>query len=487
MSRAGKTLILILSQGAEALVLILIAASLSRLLTKPDYATYRQTLLTYEFIAPLLALGLPAAIFYFLSNHPESGKTIVRKIRIVFLFAGLAFLVFCLVGGKSLIANIFHNDELNTTLTYFAVYPLLILPFSILSPVLLVQDKSTLVPKINVPLRVCQFAAVVSPVFFFGPEPIYAVYGLVVFSVVACIATSVLLKKHTPEDDPDAQGVSAKTLLAYSIPLCLASVVEGMAMKIDRVLVSSLCSKEDFAVFVNGSMEIPFIGIITGSVMAIILPEIMKNFKKRDKQSAMGLWRRAAEKVALVLLPIGGALFVIAPELMVILYGSGFEESSQPFRLYMFLMPARIVAFGAIFQAMKRTDLILKRSIGTLILNALVSYPLVKWYGINGAAYGTLAVFWIYVIPYCLGYVSKLTETELKRLLPYKRIAIVMMLTIIGVVIPTLLLSTFEASFLVSLITKGAVYGLIVFCGLYLFYKDEVMEYVLKIKKKFAR
>ena len=64
MSRIKKTAFLSGSQVITTLSTLVIAAVLSRVLEdKADYGTYQQTLLVYTFLAPLLALGLPAGSF----------------------------------------------------------------------------------------------------------------------------------------------------------------------------------------------------------------------------------------------------------------------------------------------------------------------------------------------------------------------------------------------------------------------------------------
>ena len=41
----------------------------TRVFTQVDYATYGQTLLSYQFAAPFVVLGLNQALFYFLPNE----------------------------------------------------------------------------------------------------------------------------------------------------------------------------------------------------------------------------------------------------------------------------------------------------------------------------------------------------------------------------------------------------------------------------------
>jgi O-antigen/teichoic acid export membrane protein len=208
-------------------------------------------------------------------------------------------------------------------------------------------------------------------------------------------------------------------------------MLESMALGIDKVLVSILCEPDQFAVFVNGAMEIPFIRMITAATMAVILPEIVAFYKTGKKAEALGLWQRSARKIAVLLLPLGGLLFVAAPELMTLFYSGEYVESSRPFRIYLLLLPARVIFFGVIFQAAGRSDLILKRAVGTLLLNAAVSYPMIKYFGIEGAAWGTVVVFWLYVIPYCLAYCSRLLDTVWFRLMPFRHLGMIL-LAIVG-------------------------------------------------------
>ena len=70
-SRTSKVLALSLGNTLTVLVGIVSGMVAARVLTKHDYATMRQTMLAYQFVAPLLTLALPMALYYFL---PGSGE-----------------------------------------------------------------------------------------------------------------------------------------------------------------------------------------------------------------------------------------------------------------------------------------------------------------------------------------------------------------------------------------------------------------------------
>jgi len=251
------------------------------------------------------------------------------------------------------------------------------------------------------------------------------------------------------------------------------------------VLVSMLCSQEEFAVFSNGAMEIPFIQMITVPATAIVLPELVALYKGNDKKEALLLWKKAARKVAVVLLPIGGVLFVIAPELMTILYSDSYEKSAGPLRIYLLLLPARLVFFAAIFQAASRTDLILKRAIGTLLLNIAVSYPLVAYLGFEGAAWGTVIVFWGYVFPYCLCHCSRLLETRWFKLMPYRQVGIILLFIVIAGVTASIVRMHLPSTnaFFVGAAT-ALLMAVLLSIPLSLLFRDDLAAYRKAIQKK---
>ena len=96
------------------------------------------------------------------------------------------------------------------------------------------------------------------------------------------------------------------------------------------------------------------------------------------------------KRVTIILLPAGLLFYLISQELMIILYSDKFKDSVEPFRIYMLMLPARVAYFGMLFQAAGKTRLVLYRAIITLSLNTIITYFLVRKFGMAGAAWGTV-------------------------------------------------------------------------------------------------
>jgi O-antigen/teichoic acid export membrane protein len=247
--------------------------------------------------------------------------------------------------------------------------------------------------------------------------------------------------------------------LKYAVPLGLAGMIGKISLSLDKMIVSSMCTPEQFAVYVNGAIEIPLIGILTGSVMAVLIPDLVKIYKAAQYQELMELWHRAMVKCALFIFPIMIFLFVMAPEVMRVLFSVKYEASAVPFRIYLLLLPIRITTFGAIFMAAGKNTLILYRTIVGLLLNLVLSIILIKFIGAIGAAVATVIVIYVWNIPYCLFFIGKILHTGIFRIFPYQRLANILLIA----VLPSIILGiglVWDASDFVKVITLGGFYSL---------------------------
>ena len=123
MSRIQKTAYLSASQVITTLSTLAVAVTLSRVLeTKAEYGTYQQTLLVYTFIAPLLALGLPAATFYFVPRNQGKERSILINGLTALITSALLFALFCATLGPIFIPSWFGNSDLVRTIPWLAIY-----------------------------------------------------------------------------------------------------------------------------------------------------------------------------------------------------------------------------------------------------------------------------------------------------------------------------------------------------------------------------
>ncbi len=432
-------------------------ALLSRLFDKTDYATYRQTLLIYTFAAPCLTLGLSGAMMFFISRNPTRSREILCNAFASLGVTGALFVAFTAFIAPLWLPEGFSNPALIDTLPWIGLYGLGTIFSSLLAHSLLAHERILVAASATIGMKLFVFASVVAAVYLIPtPSAVIATQSIAAAMVGAASALLALHLANGPSELPKLSVMAHQ--LAFAVPLGLGVIIETLAMGLDGILVSALCSPDEFATFSNGAMEIPLIGMITGAATAVMLPEIVRNFRDQNAHKAHQLWQRTAVKSARILFPVGGGLFLFAPELMTLLFSEQYRASATPFRFYLLLLPARIALFGAIFQAANRTDLILKRSIGTLLLNLLLSYPLILFFGINGAAIGTVLVFWLYVIPYCTKFVSRVLGVRLVHTFPLKVLSVIALSTILAMAVTVVALTVLRPESSTSKIVALTIY-----------------------------
>ena len=112
----------------------------ARLLSKHYYATMKQTVLTYNFAAPILMLGLPNALYYFLSREQGHKRGLLIDNLALLLFLAIIFSIFLASGEYKVLALRFNNPDLKTTLKWMIPYPLYVMSTTILGSVLLTHN-----------------------------------------------------------------------------------------------------------------------------------------------------------------------------------------------------------------------------------------------------------------------------------------------------------------------------------------------------------
>ena len=392
---------------------------LARLFSKTDYATYRQAILVFTFAAPILLLGLPEALYYFLSDEKKRPRAVLAENLIAVAVLGTLLSLFVLLGGGRFLADRFSNPDLAGVLVVMSPFPLLSMPVRSIRSYLVIYDRVKQVAGLDVLGRVLMLLFAVGAGLIWG-TPIAAVAGMVIAAGLTLIPAAWFTTACLPSLGPwkpTAQGMRKQ--VAYAVPLGLATMTGMIVRALDKIIVSSMCSPEEFAVYVNGAMQIPIVAIVTGSVMAVLLPEIVRFRKSGDSESAIRLWQKAAGKCALFIIPLMCVVLAMAPEIMSALYSRKYVGSATVFRLYALMLPLRVVTWGVLIMAADRNRLILLKTAIGLAINLALSIWFVSMWGVVGAVIGTIATAYGWNVVFNIFVIRKLYKVKIHKLLPY--------------------------------------------------------------------
>lgn len=421
VSRTGKVMALSFGHALTTVVALASGMVLARVLTKADLATYRQTMLAYDVMIPLLSLGIGSGIYYFLPTEKARVRGIVVDGLVMMAGMGLLYAIFIALGGNHLLAKRFSNPAIVATLAYLVPLPLVMLPAKLLSPVLVVQNQVQKLTAYNVFSSLALATGVITACLVWK-SPDAMVLTRVGVSIVAGLMAIGLMLQALPRDGWQPSFASMKKMLAYSIPLVGATALGAISLQLDKLIVSSMCSPEEFAVYSNGAIEIPLIGILTGSIAAVIQPDLRRMVAAGEPLQALALFRQAAEKSAAVLIPVMMFLLISAEPFILTLFSSKYTGSVLPFRLYLLILPVRIVYFGVFMMALGKNKMILYRSMVSLAANLVLSILLVRWLGYIGAILATIVTLYLISCAWNFSVISRSVGCRWWEIVPFKAI-----------------------------------------------------------------
>jgi len=424
-SRALKAIILSAGQLFTKLAGLLSAIFLVRFLSKTDYATYRQALLAYGVAAPFLSLGLPKALYYFLPGEKKRPGGVFLENFLLLSIMGFLFMVGLWCGGSELLAWRFNNPSLAPVLIVFAPYAFFMLPQSAFSACMMGRDRVQHVAVFQPISKLVTVAAVVLVVLLWKNSTA-AIIGAMIGAAVVYGPTVWLMFHACRGGSWKITHTGIREQLRFSIPLGVAAMIATTAGNIDKLLVSSMGTREEFAVYVNGALQLPLVGIITGSVISVLLPDMAMYYKAGEYRKAIDIWKRAAVKCGLVLIPSGIFLAGVGCDFMELLFSKAYRESGVPFRFYALLLPLSSISFGSPLIAAGKTKLALFESAGNVALNFVLTIIAINVFGVNGAAAATVVTAYCWAAILNTWFIKKIYKSHVRDLFDIRKMATIL-------------------------------------------------------------
>ena len=438
-SLTSKTISLTSTKVVSSLLSIITGMILTRYLSKNEYGTFAQTFIMYDFLLPLISLGLPTSILYFFSNYFNQ-KKIVLEIFLILLFMSLLYSLFLYFGGIQILSKRFNNPLLIETSNLIIFYPIYTIPVLIGPAIWIYQNRikfntifsiltnSILVIFIIITAAISQnykytiIAKLILPLFFF-PVAVYNIFSKLGGNWVFPQFSTIL------------------PILKKTIPLSIASIVGTIAIQFSCFIVSLNSTTEDFAIYSIGAKEVPLISIITNSISIILLAEMTKKFKDNNIISALDLFKKSCYISSIFLFPAMFFLLLYAKPFLVILYSSKYFDSYLPFTFFLFLIPIRVINYSIIYIALGKSREMLFRSFVELLLTSILSFVFIKFFGIVGAPLGIVVASYFWSLPYNLIILSREFRCRILFLLPLKKLLMVLKISAYSLLVPLILIN----------------------------------------------
>ncbi|WP_374302378.1 murein biosynthesis integral membrane protein MurJ [Paracoccus sp. (in: a-proteobacteria)] len=195
-----------------------------------------------------------------------------------------------------------------------------------------------------------------------------------------------------------------RRLLAVALPAAFAGGVVQLNLLIGRQVGSQFEGAIGWLSYSDRLYQLP-LGVVGAAVAVVLLPELSRRLRAGDHAGGQSAYSRATEFGLFLTLPAAFAIAVIAEPMVRTLFERGqftAEDTTQTARalvVYAFGLPAFVLQkiLQPLYFAREDTKTPFRFALWSMVVNALVAFGLMPFFGFLAAALGTTVAAWIMV------------------------------------------------------------------------------------------
>lgn len=256
-------------------------------------------------------------------------------------------------------------------------------------------------------------------------------------------------------------------LLTFSMPLFLTTLLAPLQSWIDTFFISYFRTMPEVGLYNVGLLLASLLSLVPNLVLPVAYPHIINHYGRGEMEDARVLARKVSRWILLTVTPVTLWIILMRQQLLPLLFGSSYTASSWVvyFLALGYLAVSLSLPCRRILSMVKRTDLIFRVTIVSVVINVVGNLMLVPRYGMLGAALATsVAMVANYLLLQWAAWKSYPIDLVDKRTLSLLGALVVACLALIGskMLVGESLLglfvgtSTYGAAYVASLILLGA-------------------------------
>ncbi|KAA9036639.1 oligosaccharide flippase family protein [Ginsengibacter hankyongi] len=403
-----KSFWLLAGRALPVIILVVITILFSRSLNYNDYGTFQSVWMYTNIINIIISFGFSSIIlstnlsflFQFIKNH----RKIIFGFYAIISIGGL-FTFFILAKN--------FNTGVRLWLIVFIIIQNII---TVAETLLIKRGNVKLSFTINL-FYALLFLGCHLYILFSNYSLLSLIISLCVLSVLKIIAiVSIPVKNETYEHVADE-----KHFLKHWAYLGFTEILGVIAKWIDKAFLLYLLTAVDFAVFFNGSFEIPLFGLLISVAGSFMLIEFSRNLKSENK--ILALFKESFNMLSSIVFPLFFFLFFFREEIFAIVFKNKYSASVPIFEISVFILPLRINNYSVILQCFAQGKRIMLGSLIDIILALLLMIILYPVMGSEGIALSIVISTYCQVL-YYLWYSSKVLQVKFLELFPLQKLLV---------------------------------------------------------------
>lgn len=301
---------------------------LARVFDQHDFGTYKQLFLIHATLFGFAQLGMAESLYYFLPIESRNSGAYIFNALLVMGGAGL-LCALLLTWQRDAVSVLLNNADLTHYIPYIGLYLLLILLGLVLEIVLTSKRQHVGASFSYAGSDLVRALFMVVPVLWIA-DLNWLMTGAVAFALIKVVVTMLYLMRSTDvELRTNRQQLSRH--LAYALPFGFAGIIEVMQLNFHLYAVSYSFDAVTFAIYSVGCLQVPLIDILTSTTSSVMMVNMRQKVLEQDYAAVLAIWLDSVRKISLLLLPLVTLLVIVAPVLIVLLFGEAYRGSVPVF------------------------------------------------------------------------------------------------------------------------------------------------------------
>jgi len=323
---------------------------------------------------------------------------------------------------------------------------------------------------------------IISAIYIYGTFESVFIAQILLQTIIASSLFIYLIKKYSIFKIQNWDKSIFWKQIRYSFPLGLGGISTTIGKRANGFIINAYLSASSYAVFTIGAFKIPLVGEFYASIARTTRPQFASYWKEGKNKKSIKLWHKQISIFFCVTFPLVLFFFIMAHDIITLLYTDKYAESVNIFRILIMLILFQSSSWGTIPKAYNATNYVFKANTVSMIIGVIIGLVLISNFGLYGAAISAVLTFFIEVI-LLLVKSKSLLNLKVSKWLPWKNLFRILIINTI-ISIPLFFFLHLEFHKLLKLMIAGSLFFLPL---VFLYQKLNILDILELMRNIFKR
>lgn len=394
-------------------------AFLSHFLVPSEYGIFRYMLMFVSICVAIGSMGFAQAIYYYLqkSTNAQQAYTYINALRFGLALSSLIVLI-----GMYLYQVLFAQNHAFLDWNRFNIWIILLIIPGIFSSVelniFLSMRKMSSYFVNNLSLLSIK-VALLFIAYTMKASLIHYVFILSMTAVLPSLINNINIERFFSAEKFKLDFSSLKDIWSYGLPIGVGLLFGVIMSQTDKLLLSYLFKDPlSIAIVSNGNFEVPLITVFYTSFSTIAFPYMLKAYQNNNIKELIDIRKNYQKEVVLILFPIVIALIAWSSSFISLAFGEYYQQSATLFAIYAVSFFLRFNSYHDVFLITNKTKYISIIQGLELVFHVVLSYFLIKYFGIMGASFAAVVTNMLYAFV-CIYISKKILNVSMVEVVPF--------------------------------------------------------------------